>query len=105
MNNLRRYEILLPLLFNDGAPVPDELSGQSLLELRQQFRAVSSETQIIRGYWEHEGQLYRDDLMRIFVDVHDDAEARRFFARWKEQLKVRFRQLEIYVTIHPLEQL
>lgn len=25
MNSLRRYEILLPLLFNDGTPVPEAL--------------------------------------------------------------------------------
>jgi hypothetical protein len=45
----RRFEILLPLQFNDEQPVPDELFGETILELRQHFRAVSSETQIIRG--------------------------------------------------------
>jgi hypothetical protein len=50
-SSYRRYEILLPLRFNDGQPVPDELIADTLLELRQQFGAVSSETQIIRGYW------------------------------------------------------
>ena len=105
MSALRRSQILLPLRVNDGEPVPDELIGQSLLELRRQFHAVSSETQVIRGYWEHEGQLYRDDMMRVYVDVLNEDEARLFFAGWKEQLKVRFRQLEIYVTIHPLERM
>jgi len=50
---LRRCEILLPLLFNDGKPVPFELIGQTVLELRQQFEAVSSETQAIHGQWQH----------------------------------------------------
>ena len=31
--SLRRYEILLPLRFNDGQPVPDELVADTLLEL------------------------------------------------------------------------
>jgi hypothetical protein len=53
----RRFEILLPLRFNNGQAVPDELVGETLLELRQQFGAVSSETQIIRGLWQHEGQV------------------------------------------------
>src|SRR5205823_5033705 len=61
----RRFEILLPLRFNDGQPVPDDLIADTLLELRQQFGAVSSETQIIRGIWEHQGQSYRDDLVRV----------------------------------------
>jgi hypothetical protein len=45
----RRFEILLPLRFNDGQSVPDELIADTLLELREQFGAVSCETQTIRG--------------------------------------------------------
>ena len=32
----RRFEILLPLKFNDGKPVPDKLVGKTLLELGKQ---------------------------------------------------------------------
>ena len=52
MSASRRYEILLPLQFNDGQAVPDPLLGEALLELRQHFGAVTWETQIIRGAWE-----------------------------------------------------
>lgn len=48
----RRFEILLPLQFNDGLPVPDELVGDTIIELRQRFGAVSAETQTIRGIWQ-----------------------------------------------------
>lgn len=75
----RRFELLLPLRFNDGRPVPDELIGGAVLELREQFGAVSAETQTIRGTWQHEGQVYRDDLVRVFVDVPDVPESRAFF--------------------------
>ncbi len=34
--------------------------------------AVSSEMQTIRGVWRHEGESYRDDLIRVFVDVADE---------------------------------
>src|SRR2546423_11010729 len=67
--SFRRYEILLPRQFNDGQTVPDDLFAETLLELEQHFGAVSSETQIIRGVWQHEGQSFRDDLVRRFVDV------------------------------------
>ena len=30
---MRRYEILLPLRFNDGSPVPDDLVGGEALTL------------------------------------------------------------------------
>jgi hypothetical protein len=99
----RRYEILLPLRFNDGSPVPDELVGQTLLELRQQFGAVSSETQTIRGHWHHQGQTYRDELTRVFVDVPDTPQTLQFFHEFKQRLKERFQQIDIWMTTYPVE--
>ncbi len=101
--SLRRFEILLPVRFNDGQPVPDELIADTLLDLRQQFGAVSSETQVIRGIWEQQGQIYRDDLVRVFVDVPDVPESRQFFVDFKERLKSRFQQLDIWMTTYPIE--
>lgn len=99
----RRFEILLPRQFNDQSQVPDELVADTLLELRANFGSVSSETQIIRGLWEHEGTLYRDELIRIFVDVPDSPENRQFFETFKEVLKARFRQIDIWMTTFPVE--
>lgn len=99
----RRYEILLPLRFNDGQPVPEPLVGDTLFDKRQRFGAVSCETQTIRGTWQHEGQVYRDDLVRVFADVPDVPENRQFFLDYKEQLKSRFKQLDIWMTTYPLE--
>ena len=102
-NSFRRYEILLPRQFNDGQPVPDELMADTALDLRKQFDAVSTETQVIRGLWAHQGQSYRDELSRLFVDVPDTAEAQQFFREFKERLKVRFHQLDIWMTSHPID--
>jgi hypothetical protein len=99
----RRFEILLPRRFNDGAPVPDELIADALLELRHRFGAVSCESQTIRGQWEHQDQIYRDDLVRVFVDVPDVAESRLFFQDFKERMKETFRQLDIWMTTYPIE--
>jgi hypothetical protein len=38
---LRRFEILLPLRFNDGQAVPDELIAELLLQLESRFGARS----------------------------------------------------------------
>jgi hypothetical protein len=103
MSASRRYEILLPLQFNDGQPVPDALRGDVLLELRRRFGAVTWETQTIRGAWEDAGRLYRDDLMRVIVDVPDTSDNRQFFREFKERLKPRFRQLDIWMTTHLVE--
>jgi hypothetical protein len=100
---LRRYEILLPLRFNNGQPVPDELVGQTILELRQQFNAISAETQVIRGHWQFQGEEFRDELVRLFVDVSDTAENRTFFVNFKEVLKTRFQQHDLWMTAYPIE--
>jgi hypothetical protein len=99
----RRFEILLPLQFNDGRPVPAELIAETLLELRQRFGAVSNESQIIRGIWEHEEQIYRDELTRVFVDVPDLPANLEFFLEFKERVKARFAQIDIWMTTYPLE--
>jgi hypothetical protein len=100
---MRRYEILLPLRFNDGSAVPRGLVGDVIIALRGRFRAASCETQTIRGIWEHEGQVYQDDLMRVFVDVPDTEENRAWFQSFKESLKKDFGQLDIWLTTHPIE--
>jgi hypothetical protein len=102
-NSFRRYEILLPRQFNDQKSIPEELLVETLLELEQRFGSVSSETQIIRGLWTHQGQSYRDELARVFVDVPDTPESRQFFLEFKERLKVGFRQLDIWLTSHSIE--
>lgn len=103
MSALRRYEILLPLRFNDGELVPDEFVGEALLELQEKFGAVSWETQVIRGSWQQGGKFYRDELMRIFVDVADQPHNRQFFLEFKERMKNKFRQLEIYLTSYSID--
>ncbi len=103
MSNSRRYEILLPLKFNDGQSVPLSLIGQTLVELKLRFGAVSWETQVIHGVWQHQGVDFRDDLVRVFVDVPDPPENRHFFINLKSHLKSRFKQLDIWMTTYPVE--
>ena len=67
------------------------------------FGAVSCETQTIRGQWRHQGQTYRDDLIRVFVDVADEPENRQFFVEYKERLKARFQQLDLWLTTYLIE--
>jgi hypothetical protein len=99
----RRFELLLPTKFNNGDPVPSELFADTLLELEEQFGAVSSETQLIEGRWRSQGELYRDELVRVFCDVVDTVENRQFFVAFKDRLKLRFQQLDIWMTTYPLE--
>lgn len=103
MKTLRRYEILLPLQFNDGRPVPDSLLWETVEELEKQFGALSWETQIIRGVWKSEGLVFRENNTRLYLDVDDSSESRAFFVALKQKLKARFRQLDIWITSHVVE--
>ncbi|HZM04994.1 MAG TPA: hypothetical protein VFC44_18490 [Candidatus Saccharimonadales bacterium] len=103
MNVLRRYEMLLPLRFNDGQPVPEKLLAESILEVRTKFGAGSCETQVIQGLSEHQGEVVRDPLARLFVDVADTRENRVFFVQFKERLKQRFKQVDIWMTTYLVE--
>lgn len=99
----RRFELLLPTRFNNGEVIPADLFAETLLELEQRFGAVSSETQFIEGRWRFQGQVYRDELVRIFCDTPDTVENRQFFVAFKEQLKARFQQLDIWLTTYLVE--
>ena len=100
---VRRFEVLLPLRLNDGTHVPEDWIADTLLELEERFGAVSCETQTIRGRWRHEGQSFRDDLIRVFVDIADAPESREYFVEHKERLKARFQQLDIWMTTYLIE--
>jgi hypothetical protein len=99
----RRFEVLLPLRFNQGEPVPEALIADTLLELEDRFGSVSADTSPIRGHWHYQGQLFRDELMRVFVDVPDLPEHVQFFQEFKERLKQRFQQIDIWMTTYVLE--
>jgi hypothetical protein len=83
--------------------VPDALIADTLLELEDRFGAISSETQSIRGMWRHGEELFRDELIRVFVDTPDIPESREFFLEFKERLKARFQQIEIWLTTYSIE--
>ena len=99
----RRYEILLPSRFNNGQSVPDRLLVDAIVDLRNQFGAVSVEPQTIQGQWQYQGETYRDELIRVFVDVDDTLANRQFFTEFKEELKLRFNQLDVWITSHPVD--
>ena len=103
MSVMRRYEVLVPLVFNDGTAVPETLIAATFTELRERFGAASGETQVLHGVSEHKGVVYQDDLMRFVVDVADTPEHLRFFQDFKERLKRRFQQWDVWITSHPVE--
>ena len=93
---------MVPLHFNDGTEVPQELLARTQADLEERFGAVSSEGQVIRGFDRETGST-EDRLVRYFTDVPDTPENLAFFREEKQRLKQRFRQEEIWITTHPIE--
>ncbi len=94
----RRFEVLLPLQFNDGRDVPAEWLADAVLEVVEEFGAASYETQRVEGHWRHAGVLYRVNLVRLVVDVPDAAKNRRWMKAFKERWKAKLEQLERWMV-------
>ena len=99
----RRYEILLPIKYNDGTPVEPEKFFQTREELVATFGAVTTSPELLRGVWLREGQRFEDENLRMVVDVEVTAETRKFFHGLKETLKARFHQFDIWIVSYEIE--
>ncbi len=97
-STLRRFEILLPLQFNDGRDIPTDILAEAILEVVDHFGSLSYYDNLIRGHWTHEGTTYRDNNSKIVVDAEDSEENRQWMrdykARWKEKLD----QLDLWLV-------
>jgi hypothetical protein len=99
----RRFEVMLPLRFNDGRDVPAEWLAEAVLAVVDHFGAASYETQKVEGHWRHGGIAYRDDLVRVVVDVPDSPEHRGWMKEFKERWKARLEQLELWVASYQVD--
>jgi hypothetical protein len=103
MSNLRRFEVLLPLQFNDRRDVPSEWLADAVLEIVERFGAASYETQKVEGHWRYQGVLYRDNLVKIVVDVPDIPENRTWMKEYKERWKTKLEQLELWLISYVID--
>ena len=52
--------------------------------------------------WKYGGARYRDELLRIRIDSSDPRTG-DYFRTYKQLLKERFQQIDIWITAHELE--
>lgn len=108
---MARYEIQLPLKFNDGNPIPEELFLQVKDELIARFGGfrVLSPGSPAEGYWRSpRGVLYQDQSQVWIVTTSTtplggDAFLKEceFFKEYKKALEERFKQEAIWIEIDP----
>jgi hypothetical protein len=95
--------MLLPLKYNDGRPVNEDLFEQTREELVAQFGALAIQPGVVRGIWVHEATRYEGELLRYVIDVDDTPENQTFFIKLKAILLERFEQIEIYIASFPVD--
>jgi hypothetical protein len=92
---LKRFEILLPLNYNDGRPIEREKFLATHRELVSKFRATTVDVIQASGSWVYRGTFYEDLLIRVTIDCPGSADVYEFFRAHKEVLKSRFAQKDI----------
>ena len=95
--------MLLPLRFNDGREVPSDWLAEAVLEIVDHFGAASYETQNVEGHWRHGGVVYRDDLVKLVVDLPDAAANRLWMNQFKGRWKARLEQLELWMVSYRID--
>jgi len=100
--SFRRYEITLPTRYNDGSPVEPEKYLITRRDIAARFGALTFLPQPIHGEWTHQDMRYEDTNIRIIVDVEDTPQNSQFFAAFKETLKKRFQQIEIWIVSYEI---
>jgi len=91
------YDIYLPLRYNDGREIEPSKFDQTRKELVNRFGGLSvlpGQGLRIEGWWKSKDALFKDEIriFRVFCTPDDE-----FFKGYKETLKARFEQEEIFI--------
>jgi hypothetical protein len=68
------------------------------MEISARFGGLTFRPEQLIGVWFHRGQRFEDNHVNLTVDVEETPETAAFFARYKEILKERFQQIEVYIV-------
>jgi hypothetical protein len=102
---MKKYEIYLPLKYNDGK----EIEPQKLARIRERliivFGAMTSSpiSAPYQGTWRYGGVEFIDKIIRIEVITTEDLSSYRFFKSFKRRLKRSLRQIDILITVQDIQ--
>ena len=95
---MNKYDLYVPLKYNNGAAIEPE----KLKQIRQQLMAVfgaitvSSISAPFEGTWRYGGVEFVDDIVRIEVITKEELE---FFKNFKRRLRRKLRQIDVLITL------
>ncbi|MCZ6676330.1 MAG: hypothetical protein O7E52_03665 [Candidatus Poribacteria bacterium] len=102
---MKKYDIYLPLQYNDGRWIESEKFDQVDDFLYERFGGLTSVMREfpLRRLWAGESEAYRD-LIIIYtaVDFEPSESTTQFFEGYKETLKSQFQQEEILITVQEI---
>lgn len=101
---LLEARIYLPVFYNTGDRVEQEKLETTYREVLERFEGFSV-TKFVEGQWAHKGEVFQDRAYTLDVVMADTEENRAWLKRYKETLAERFKQVEIFITVRPVERL
>lgn len=102
---MRKYEIYLPLKYNDGKAIESEKIVRVWDELADVFGGitVSPLSAPYQGRWKYGGVEYIDEIIKIEIVAVNDRAAKKFLKAFKERLKESLQQIDILITTHGIQ--
>ena len=102
---MRKYEIYLPLKYNDSKDIEPEKIKQIKQELVEMFGAitVSSLSSPYQGTWKYGGVEYIDDIIKVEIVASGDKLTKGFLKEFKERVKESLQQIDILITTHGIQ--
>jgi len=100
-----RFEIRLPMYYNNGREIELEKHNQTIKEIYEKFGAYTLQTVTIGGWQDpNTNKFYEERMGGIFVDVDKERlnDTIAFLREYKQKLKERFQQEEIYIVGYEL---
>jgi hypothetical protein len=96
----RRYDLYLPLTYNDGRPVEDEKFDAVERRLLAKFDGLTAQQREfpLRGIWQGKTRLYLDQVIIMTVLDFRRRGSTAFLRQVKMNLRREFSQLEILIT-------
>lgn len=95
---MNKYEIYVPLKYNNGVAIEREKIKQIRQQLMAAFGAITVSPLFapFQGTWRYGGVEFVDDIIRIEVITNEEL---GFFKTFKRRLKSKLRQIDILITI------
>ena len=100
-----RYEIYIPLNYNDGTLVNSEKMLNTTNELMTKFSGLTTYPFSLKasGLWRENDKICYDEMMVYRLDVETKNDELDYFIEYKKKLKVEYKQIEIYLTRQKIE--